>query len=119
MVVRDWQVHRGLGYVHDTYALHDLILGQAAMGIGLHAVRVGLRQIFDEAESQWPVSVLISLKFGDGRLGSGNAVKSYNAGSARPTTWLVLNFGLLDFTDGGEQLDKIFVAGRPRKLQRG
>jgi hypothetical protein len=52
----------------------------------------------------------------DSRLGIGLLLKLDNAGPTRAAIGLILNFSTLDLADRGEKLDKIFIAGGPRKL---
>ena len=96
--------------------LHDLVLCQTAVVIGIHGVSGARRDVSDKAETEGPSSVLVALELGDGRLGGVGRVESDNAGASGSTTRLVLNLGLLNLAYGGEQLNEIVVAGRPREL---
>ena len=101
-------------------ALHDLILGKAAGWLGLHGHCIVVRSwglILDEAEAEWSSTVLVTGELGDGSLSIPNSVEANDTGSARTSVWLVLNLGLLDLSDGGEELDEILVAGGPWKLK--
>jgi hypothetical protein len=56
------------------------------------------------------------LQLTDSSAGIIYAAKLDNTGSARATIGLVLDLGTLDLANGGEELDQIFVAGRPGQL---
>lgn len=98
---------------------HDLILGQATVGIGVHAVACSLVDVFDKAEVEGSAAILISLEFGDGRLRCLGRVEPHYASASRSPTGLVLNLSLLDLADGREELDQIVVTRRPWKLEGG
>jgi hypothetical protein len=86
------------------------------VAIRIHAVTARRIQVLDEAETQRPTAILIALELGNGGLGGLGAVEADNSATARSSARLVLDLGLLDFADSSEQLDQIFVAGRPRQL---
>jgi hypothetical protein len=94
--------------------LHDLILCQAC-GLGFHRI-IARGLVLDEGQSKWATTVLVSRKLFDRSIGTFSSVKSNNTGSSRSTVWLILDFSLLNFSDGGEEFNKVLVAGRPRKL---
>ncbi|KAJ2972028.1 hypothetical protein NUW58_g9269 [Xylaria curta] len=71
-----------------------------------------------KASAERSTSVLIALKLGNRRLGGLLAIKADNTGSSGTSTRLILNLGLVNFANGSEQLDKILIAGRPRKLEQ-
>lgn len=101
-------------------ALHDLVLGEAAGWLGFHGHGIVVRSwglVLDEAETEWASTVLVTGELGDGSLGVLNSVEANDTGSAGTSVWLVLNLGLLDLSDGGEELDEILVAGGPWKLK--
>ena len=81
------------------------------MSISLH--RLALVEILDKAQVQGTATILVALELLNGRLGSIGTVESNNARSAGAATGLILDFGLLDLADGGEELDQIVVASRP------
>lgn len=100
--------------------LHDLVLGDTNVRVRVHAVvaATGL-EVSHEAQTQRPAAVLVTLELGNGGIGGLGAVEADNTGAARPSTWLVLNLGLLDLSNRGEQVDKILVARGPRELRKG
>lgn len=84
------------------------------MSVCVHAVAPTTRcQIFDEAKTKRPASILIALEFRNRRLSRGNTVEAYNTGTPGSATVLVLDFGLLDLSDRREQLDQVLIASRP------
>jgi hypothetical protein len=86
------------------------------VGIGIHAVTGARRDILDVAQAERATAVLITLEFGDGGLGRVGTVEANHTTAARPTAWLVLDLGLLNLTNGGEEFNKIVIARRPGKL---
>jgi hypothetical protein len=96
--------------------LHNLILCQAC-GLGFHRI-VARSLVFDEGQSKWATTVLVSRKLFDCSIGTFSGVKSNNTGTSRSTIWLILDFSLLNLSDGSEEFNKIFVTGRPRKLPK-
>ena len=101
-------------------ALHDLILSEAADWLGLQRHSIVVRSwglVLNEAEAEWATTVLVTRELGDGSLGVLDTIEANDTGSAGTSVWLVLNLGLLDLSDGGEELDKILVAGGPWKLK--
>lgn len=93
-----------------------MVLSEAAVGIGIHAVSGSRRDILDVAQAERPTAVLITLKLGDGGLGRVGTVEADHTAAARPTARLVLDLGLLNLTNGGEEFNKIVVARGPGKL---
>jgi hypothetical protein len=83
---------------------HELVLGQATMGVRVHGLGAGM-DILDKAETKGPSTVLVALELRDGRLSSVGVVEPDDAGTARPSTGLILDLGLLHLTDCREQLD--------------
>ena len=97
-------------------ALHDLILGQAR-SLGLHSISTTAGcLILDEAQAKWAATILVTGEFFDGSLCVFCSVEANNTSAPGSAVRLVLNFGLLDLSDGGEELDQILVACGPRKL---
>lgn len=73
-------------------------------------------EVLDETETQGAPAILVSGEFCNGRLGVVGRVELHDTGATRATVWLVLDFGTVDFANGLEKLDKVFVAGRPGEL---
>lgn len=97
---------------------HDLVLGQAAMRVGIHTVAAATRSsIFDEAEAERSSAVLVALELGNGSVGSLCRVETNHARAPGSTAWLILNLGLLDLADRAKELDKILVRSGPRQLR--
>ncbi len=86
------------------------------MGVGIHAVTAARDDILDVVQAERATAVLVVLELGDRGLGGVGAVEADHAAAARPAARFVLNLGLLDLADGGEELDKILVACRPGQL---
>lgn len=99
-------------------SLHDLVLRKTNVGVRLHVVGAARRPVLDVAEAQGSVAVLVSLELGDGRLRRVRVFETDYARASGAAAGFVLDFSLLDLADGREQLDKIFVARRPRQLYR-
>lgn len=97
--------------------LHDLVLGQATMGVGVHAVDSSWCHVLNEAKAKRSPSILVALELRDRCLGSVRAVKAHNTCTPRASTRLVLDLSLLNLTDGREQLNKVFIASGPRELE--
>ena len=98
--------------------LHDLVLSQAAMRIGVHCIAGTGCDVLDEAEAQGTSAVLVALELGDGGIGGLSAVKANDTGATGPAAGFVLNLCLLHFADGREKLNEIVVASGPRKLSK-
>jgi len=97
--------------------LHDLILGQAAGVLGaLHRLAVALVRVLDVVETKRSATVLVARELGDGGVSILVLLELDHAGSARATVGLVLDLSTLNLADRGEQLYKVFVAGRPRQV---
>ncbi len=99
--------------------LHDLVLGEPAMGVSIHGVTTARRDVLDIVEAERTTTVLVVLELGDRGLSGVRGVEADNAAASRPAARLVLNLGLLDLADGGEELDQVFVARRPGELGHG
>jgi hypothetical protein len=85
--------------------LHDLILGQAGC-LGFHSISAAAWSlILDEAQTKRATTVLITRKLLDGGLCIFGRIEANNAGASRPAVWLILDFGLLNLSDSGEELD--------------
>lgn len=95
---------------------HDLVLGEAAVGVGVHAVATAGGEVLDVAQAKRAAAVLIALELSDGSLGGVGVVEADHTAAARAAARLVLDLGLLDLADGGEELDQIVIAGGPGKL---
>ncbi len=97
--------------------LHDLVLGDARVGIRVHAVIAasGLK-VPHEAQTQRTTAVLVTLELGDGSVRGVGTVEPNDTGAARASTRLVLDLGLLNLADGGEEIDEIFVTRGPGEL---
>jgi hypothetical protein len=72
--------------------------------------------IFDEAQTKWSTTILVTRELLDRSLRIFSSVEANNASASRSTVRLVLYFGLLNFSNGGEELNKILIARGPRKL---
>lgn len=88
------------------------------MGIRVHAVAAARGDVFDKAETERASAVLVSLELRNGRVGCFGRIETNNTSTTGPAAGLVLNLGLLNLANGSEQLDEIFVAGRPGKLTK-
>ena len=86
------------------------------MGVGIHAVTAAGRDILDVAQAEGTTAVLVTLELGNRGLGSVGAVEADYTATAGPTARLVLDLGLLDLADGGEELNQVVVARRPGEL---
>lgn len=95
--------------------LHNVVLRQATM-IGLHGVTTARLDVPDVAETQLPPAVLVALELGDGGVGGFGSIESDDASASGAATWFVLDFRLLDISNGAEELDEVLVARRPWKL---
>lgn len=97
-------------------ALHDLVLRQAG-SVGVHNVSASGSLVLDKAQAKRAATVLVTGELGDGSVCVVNSVEANNTSAARASVWLVLNLGLLNLADCGEELNKILIAGRPRQLE--
>jgi hypothetical protein len=59
---------------------------------------------------------LVSREFLNGSIGVFGSIEPDNTSAARSSIWLILDLGLFDLSNGGEEFDEIFIAGRPWKL---
>lgn len=100
--------------------LHDLVLGKTTVTIGVHDITTAATttgsKVLDVAEAERTSTVLVTLKFCNGSLGSISVIKPDNTAAARPTAWLILDLSLFNLANGGEQLNQVVVARRPGKL---
>lgn len=96
--------------------LHYVALGHATM-VGVHCVTASGCEVLDVAEPELTATVLISLELGYGSIGCLGSIESNDTSSSGAAARFVLDLGLLNFTDRPEQLDQVFVASGPRKLQ--
>ena len=94
--------------------LHHLLL-QVATLLTLHHV-AALTTVLDIGEAERTTTVLVACEFGDGSLGVRLRAELHNTRACRATVRLVLDLGALDLADGGEELNKILVAGAPWQL---
>lgn len=84
--------------------LHDLILGQAC-GFSLHGIHAAGSLILDEGQPKWAATVLVTRELFDRCVSALGSVESDDSCSSRSTVGLVLNFSLLNLSDGSEELD--------------
>lgn len=70
--------------------------------------------VLDEAQAERTSTILVTRELGDGCLGVFDGIEANNTSAAGATIGFVLDFSLLDLANGGEELNKILVAGRPR-----
>jgi len=86
--------------------LHDLVLSQVR-GLGFHSISAtaAWSLILDEAQTKRATTVLITRKLLDGGLCIFGRIEANNAGASRSAVWLILDFGLLNLSDSGEELD--------------
>jgi hypothetical protein len=79
--------------------------------LGFHGITTttwGL--VLDKSQTKWSTTILITGEFLDSGFGVLSRVEANNTSSTGSSIWFVLDFGLLDLSDGGEELDKILVA---------
>ena len=86
--------------------------------VGVHGVAPAWLEVLDVAEPELTATVLISLELGNGGIGCLGSIEPNDTGTSGAAARLVLNLGLLNFTDSSEQLDQILVTGGPGKLQK-
>jgi hypothetical protein len=98
--------------------LHDLVLRQAG-GVGVHGHGVSTSRglVLDEAQAKRAATVLVSRELGDGSIRVVDGVEANNTSAARTSIGLILNLGLLNLADCGEELNEILIAGRPGQLE--
>lgn len=93
---------------------HNLVLRQTTVSVRVHDVASTTRcKVLDEAEAKRSAAVLIPLEFRNRRLSCVDTVETHNAGTPRAAAVLVLDFGLLNFSNRGEQFDQVLIASRP------
>lgn len=98
--------------------LHDLILRQAGgVGVHRHLVSASGSLVLDEAQAKRATTILVSRELGDGSVRVVDGVEANNTSAARTSIGLILNLGLLNLADCGEELNEILIAGRPRQLE--
>lgn len=98
--------------------LHDLVLRQAGgFGVHGHGVSASGGLVLDEAQAKRAATVLVSRELGDGGVGVVDSVETNNTSAARTSIGLILDLGLLNLADCGEELNEILVAGGPRQLE--
>jgi hypothetical protein len=91
-------------------------LGQTC-SLGLHCITTAARSlILNEAQAKGTAAILVTRELLDGGLCILDGIETNNTGSTRSTIRLVLNFGLLDLSDGREEFNKILIACGPWKL---
>lgn len=95
--------------------LHDVVLRQAAM-IGLHGVTTARLDVPDVAETQLTSAVLVALELRDCSVGGFGSIESDDTSASGAAAWFVLDFRLLDISDGAEELDEVLIARRPWEL---
>lgn len=105
------------GVEHEIGTSHYLILRETSVNICVHAVEAVGNQVFDEAQSERPATILVTLKLGDGCVCRVCGIEADDAGATRTTTAFVLDLGLLDLSNGGEQFDEVLVTGGPGQLR--
>lgn len=108
--------------------LHDLSLGKVTCWLGIHllaashgaahSVVVGdsWGLVLYEAQAKRATTVLVAGELRDGGLGVLDGVELDNSSATGTSVWFVLNLGLLNLADGGEELNEILVACGPWKL---
>lgn len=85
--------------------LHDLVLSKVR-SFSLHRVATAARSlVFNEGKAKRAATVLISGKFLNGGLCGLRSVEANHTGTTGPAIRLILNLGLVDLPNGGEQLD--------------
>lgn len=62
--------------------LHDLVLGQATVRIGIHAVAATRCDVLDEAQAEGTSTVRIALELGDGRVCRFGGVEADNTAAS-------------------------------------
>lgn len=85
--------------------------------VGVHAVTTTLGEVLDVAESKLAATILVSLELGDGSISGFSSIEAHDTGTSGAAARFVLDLGLLDLSDGSEELDQVLIAGGPRKLR--
>lgn len=97
--------------------LHNLVLGKATVGIGVHAVfTTTWMKVSDIAQAQRSATVLISLELRNGGFRGFSRIEADDTRAARTAAWLILDLGLLHLSDSGEQIDEVLITCGPREL---
>lgn len=92
--------------------LHDLVLRQAGgVGVHGHGVSASGGLVLDEAQAKRAAAVLVSRELGNGSVSVVDGVETNNTSAARTSIGLVLDLGLLNLADCGEELNEILIAG--------
>ena len=79
---------------------------------GIHGLTsVGSTSVADVSELEWTTTILVTGELGDSSLGVVSGIELDDAGSTGATVALVLDLSLLDWANGGEEIDEILVAG--------
>lgn len=86
------------------------------MRICVHDIVSALANVLHEAQVERAAAVLIALKLCNGSLGSLGRIEANDTGTTGATAGLVLDLGLLNLANGGEQFNQIVVAGGPGQL---
>lgn len=92
------------------------------MGISLHTLRTRLLglllvEVLDKAQVERAAAILVTLELGDGSLGVVFSVKSDDARASGAAARLILDLSLFHLANSSEELDKVFIAGRPGQLE--
>jgi hypothetical protein len=93
-----------------TAILHDLILRQAASSISVHGIASSRSLVFDKAEAKWSSTILVTRELLNSSIGILSGVESDDSGTSGSAVWFILDFGLLNLANGGEQLNQILIA---------
>lgn len=96
---------------------HDLILSQTTVRIRVHAISCARSHVFDKTKTERSSAILVTLELGDRSLRGVVAIEANYTSASRPSTGLILDFGLLNFADGREQLYQVFIASGPWQLK--
>jgi hypothetical protein len=92
--------------------LHSLIL--RCLSVHRISTTVTNVRVADEAQAKWAASVLVASELSDGCLSILSGIELHNTSATGASIWFILDFRLLDRANGCEEIDEIFVAGRPR-----
>jgi hypothetical protein len=99
-------VHRG--------DLHNLLATSRVHRLATSAIWCAT--IANIGELQRTAAVLVARELGDGRLGVVGAIELDDTSALGAAVGLVLDLGLLDGADRGEEIDEILIAGGPGEL---
>lgn len=111
--------HRSVERGKNTILLHDLVLGDTASRLGtLHGVygASACIHVLDKSDAERTATVLITGELGNRSFCCLCVVKLDDTRAARATIGLVLNLRTINLSNSREQIDQIFVAGRPGQL---